>query len=58
MRLIEESNVRRDAQIVETTKMVADHGQIFAEQSIVLASHNQRIAFQDEILSDTKKILM
>lgn len=54
---IKESNIRWNAQMVETTRMVADHRWILAEKSKILVVHDQRIAFQDQNLADTKSIL-
>lgn len=57
--MIEEDNMRRDAQQLETMKIVAEHekiwvehGKIMAEQVRALASHKRRFNVQDQILSE------
>lgn len=37
--------------------MVADHGLILAERTSILAAHDQKIVFRDQILLDQKEIL-
>lgn len=54
---IEESNVRRDTYMAKTTRMLVEYRKILAKQSKILKAHDQGIAFQDWILSNTKDIL-
>lgn len=54
---IKENNIRREVQQAETMRAVAEHGKILTEQARILANHNKRVVFQDQMLSDQKEIL-
>lgn len=42
---IEESNIHRDEQVAYTTRIVAEHRRMIADQERILVAHDQRLAY-------------